>query len=127
MVPVTTTTAIFLGIWLCWLSARVIRARGTEGISLGAGDNELLERRIRGQANLSEYGPTALILLFLAEFQGANFWALVVLAALLVVGRLIHGIAFSFTDKWVFGRVGGMIMTFTAIMALAFLNIWTMI
>lgn len=122
--PVTTITAIILGLWLVWLSLRVISARQSEGVSLGAGESELLERRIRGQANLSEYGPTGIILLFLAELQGAPVWLVGILAAVLIVGRLIHGIAFSFSEKWVFGRVGGMLMTFSAIGLLALVNVW---
>ena len=120
--PVTTITAVILGLWLVWLSIRVIGARRSEGVSLGAGENEKLERRIRGQGNLSEYAPITLILLFLAEAQGANVWLVGGSAAILIVGRLFHGIAFSFTERWVFGRLGGMIMTFSAIAILALIN-----
>ena len=120
--PVTTITAVILGLWLVWLSVRVIGVRQSEGVSLGVGENEKLERRIRGQGNLSEYAPIALILLFLAEAQGANVWLVGGTAAILIAGRLLHGIAFSFTEKWVFGRLGGMIMTFGAIIILALIN-----
>ena len=125
--PVTSITASILAIWFIILSARVIRYRGTAKVTLGDGGNEPLTRRIRAQANFSEYVPVALILLFIAEAQGYQTWALSVIAGLLVFGRLIHGYAFSFMEKWVFGRVGGMLATFGAIVLLVVVNVWSVI
>ena len=122
--PVTTVSTLILGLWLFWLSVRVIGARRSEGVGLGAGESDKLERRIRAQGNLSEYAPITLILLFLAEAQSANYWLIVFSAVLLIVGRLIHGIAFSFTDKWVAGRFGGMVMTFVSLVILSLTNLW---
>ena len=123
-VPITTATAIILGIWLVWLSFRVVGARRSESVSLGAGESEKLERRIRAQGNLSEYAPIALILLFLAESQGASTWTVAIPALTLIVGRIMHGIAFSFTERRVLGRFGGMILTFTALVLLVLANLW---
>ena len=126
-IPVTAFAASTMALWLVWLSARVISARGSEGITLGTGENDKLERRVRAQANFSEYVPIALILLMIAELQSANFLLLALCAGLLVFGRLIHGIALSFTEKWIFGRVGGMLATFASIIILAALNLYTLI
>ncbi|MEM7215336.1 MAG: MAPEG family protein [Pseudomonadota bacterium] len=125
--PITTSVAIILGLWLVALSFRVIDTRRTSGVSLGDGEDKNLSRRIRAQANLAEYAPVSLILLFLAEAQGASSWMLVACSALLVIGRLAHGFALGFTEGNVPGRTGGMIMTFTAIVLLAATNIWTLL
>ncbi|MEM9278908.1 MAG: MAPEG family protein, partial [Pseudomonadota bacterium] len=86
LVPVTTIAATVLGVWLVILSLRVISQRRTASVSLGDGGDENLSRRIRAQANLSEYAPTGLILLLLAELQGTQLWWLVICASLLVLG-----------------------------------------
>ena len=123
MYPITTLTAVILGLWLVVLSIRVVDARRSQSVSLGDGDNELLTRRIRAQGNLSEYAPIGLILLLLAEAQGCPVWLVALIALVFVTGRLMHGIAFSFTSRWVLGRFGGMVMTFTAIGLLALTNL----
>ena len=120
--PVTTLAATILGMWLLVLSVRVIRGRRDHKVSLGDGGNEMLNRRIRAQGNLAEYGPFGLILMFLAESQGAWPWLVALIAGIFVVGRLLHGYAFSFTPNWAFGRFSGMLMTFTGLFLFAILN-----
>ena len=124
MYPVTMLAAVILGLWLIILSIRVIDVRRTTGIDAHEAPSRELARRIRAQANLVEYAPIALILLFLAEASAASIWVTGFCATLLIVGRLVHGIAFSFKDSWVFGRVGGMGMTFGSIALLALTNVW---
>lgn len=120
--PVTTLAAAILGLWLLTLSVRVIRGRQSAKVSMGDGGDRSLGRRIRAQANLSEYAPTGLILMFLAEAQGAPVWLVGIFAAIFVVGRLGHGYAMGFTDKWALGRVGGTMATLTGLGLLALLN-----
>jgi len=52
-----------LGLIFIGLSAMIIRERRIAAVSLGAGDNEVLLRRIRAHANFAEYVPIALILM----------------------------------------------------------------
>lgn len=120
--PITTLSAVILGLWLVVLSVRVIRGRRDNKVSLGDGGNDLLNRRIRAQGNLSEYAPISLVLIFLAESQGGPAWLVALLAAIFVTGRLLHGYALSFTENWGFGRLGGMMMTFSALFLLATVN-----
>lgn len=71
--------------------------RRSESIVVGAGDNKLMEFRVRGHANFTETVPFALILLGLIEYN--NYipeWALLSLSSALVVGRALHAYAFSF-------------------------------
>jgi len=122
--PITSVTAAILAIWLIWLAARVIQMRGSANIMMGDGGNDTFIRRSRAQGNLTEYAPMGLILLALAEIQGANYWLVVICAAALVIGRLLHGYALSFTEHFNFGRLYGMILTFSVIAVLALTNLY---
>ena len=118
LLPAATLSAIVLGLWLIILSVRVILARRGTKTSLGDGDNTVLARRIRAQANLCEYAPFGLILILLAELQGVHPYLLEPTAIIFIIGRLLHGTAFSFTQSWALGRMGGMILTFTGLILL---------
>ncbi len=114
--PITTTLAGILGIWLVVLSSRVIGSRQSKTDDDGADD--VLARRIRGQGNFVEYVPIALILFALLEFRDFNSLLLGILAALFAFARLIHGYAFAFTGHWRFGRLYGTAITFGVIAVL---------
>lgn len=117
---VTMLTAGVLGLLLILLSIRVTQVRRAARVSLGDGGNTELETRIRAQGNCTEYVPTALILLFLAEQAWGPTWFVIALAALLVVGRLLHpvGMALPAPNVW---RVLGMVGTWTSMALLAIL------
>lgn len=125
--PVTTVSAVFLAALLILLSVRVILGRRDTSVSLGDGGEELLIRRIRAQANLSEYAPMALILIFLAEYQNATSWIVALCAAIFVIGRLSHGYALSFTQSSPGARIRGMVMTFIGLLMLTLVNLWMVV
>ena len=112
---VVTIYAGILGLWLVILSMRVIALRRGGGTSLGDGGNEQLQRRIRAQGNLTEYTPIALILLFALETAQISDLLLHALGSVLVVARLLHGWALSFTANNSFGRFWGTLLTFIMI------------
>ncbi len=120
---ITPFYAGILGLLLVLLSARVILARRGLSISLGTGGDLALERRIRAQGNLAEYGPIGLILIGLLELEGSSEIILHALGILLIGGRLLHGWTLSFTDGNSFGRTGGMALTLTAIGFASLLNL----
>jgi uncharacterized membrane protein YecN with MAPEG domain len=122
--PITAMSAAILGVWLIILSIRVVGMRRITSVSLGDGGEERLNRRIRAHGNLSEYAPLGLILLFLAEAQGAATWIVLICAVIFVAGRLAHGYALSFTAKNAAARMSGMLMTFTGLLLLALVNVW---
>ena len=65
---ITGLYAALLAIWLCVLSMRVIALRGSPVFAfLGTANpsEEMLNRSIRAQGNLTEYAPTMLIVLLL--------------------------------------------------------------
>ena len=112
---VVTIYAGILGLWLVILSMRVIALRRGGGTSLGDGGNEQLQRRIRAQGNLTEYAPIGLILLFALESAQTSHVILHALGSVLVVARLLHGWALSFTANNSFGRFWGTLLTFIMI------------
>jgi len=108
---VTPLYAGLLAIWFFVLSWRVVQRRG-QGVSLGdGGDNELL-RRIRGHGNFAEYVPFILLMMALLELTRHSTLLLHALGITLVVARLLHGIPFTFTDSWKFGRFWGTALSF---------------
>ncbi|MGR3513456.1 MAG: MAPEG family protein [Paracoccaceae bacterium] len=114
--PLTITSlfAALLGAWYLVLTVRVILTRRSEGVSLGSGDSKALERRVRAHGNCAEYVPLAIVLLALLELQGTAGWLLVTLGGILLIGRLLHGYALSFTSYSPL-RVPGMGLTLLAL------------
>jgi uncharacterized membrane protein YecN with MAPEG domain len=114
---VTMLYAGLLAFWFLVLSVRVVGRRlGPGGPSLGDGGNPDMLRQIRSQANFAEYVPLALILIALVEQGGWQKWIVHALGASLLIGRLLHGYALSFTKKFMFGRSAGAGLTFTVLL-----------
>jgi uncharacterized protein len=87
---VTTTYALLLlPIWLAlWIG--VASKRSELRASIGdAGDAQLLQK-IRRHGNFIEFVPIVLVLMVLAELQGAGALWLHIAGALLVIGRIAH-------------------------------------
>jgi len=114
MLSVTLPYAGLLGLWLVVLSVRVILSRRSEQVSLGAGDSKILERRIRAHGNFTEYVPITLLLIGFLELSGTPAWWIHILCLLLLVGRVLHGYALSFTSHSPL-RVPGMALTLSAL------------
>ena len=120
---VTTLYAGLLTLWFVILSMRVIRRRG-RSVSLGDGGDANLLRVIRGQANFAEYVPLALLLMALLELSRFSIYVLHGLGIVLVVARLLHGYALSFTDHFPLGRVAGAALTFLVLLVEAILCLY---
>lgn len=121
-----TATPLYAGLialLFVYLSFRVINIRLSERISLGDGGNTELSYRIRTQANLAEYAPIALILLALAELQGAPVWVVHILGVMLLIGRLLHVRGLVNHPKNLKLRTYGMMTTFAMITFTAIANI----
>ncbi|MGR3461233.1 MAG: MAPEG family protein [Roseovarius sp.] len=121
---VTPLYAGLLGLLFVILSIRVSIARFTARATLGDGGDKMLAKRIRVHGNFAEYTPMGLILLTLAELQGAPLWVVHLLGLMLLAGRGIHAIGLGRTPQIILLRRAGMILTFTmiAISALACLG-----
>ena len=86
--PITGLYAGLAALLLVALSLRVIRARYATRIEIGDGGDAGLTRRIRAQANFVEYVPLALVVIAMAEANGAYTLLLHGLGAALIVGRI---------------------------------------
>ncbi|WP_424941991.1 MAPEG family protein [Aliiroseovarius crassostreae] len=120
---VTPIYAGLLALLFLYLSSRVIRTRQRERVSVGDADNKLMIKAMRTQANCAEYVPLGVILLALAELQGAPGWGLHLLGLMLVAGRVLHAIGFGRTPQIIPLRRTGMVLTLAMIAITATANI----
>ena len=114
---ITLTFTTILSIFMIILAVRVLDLRGSPVTkSFHKPNREIdpndLERAIRGHGNLIEYAPLFLILMLALELSDASVTLLYIAGIIFTLGRLMHGIAFSFMRKNVFLRIGGMSLTF---------------
>ncbi len=114
---ITLTFTTILAIFMMILAVRVLDLRGSPVTkSFHKPNREIdpndLERAIRGHGNLIEYAPLFLILMLTLELSDASVTLLYIAGIIFSLGRLMHGIAFSFMKKNVFLRIGGMSLTF---------------
>ena len=108
---VTPLYAGLLALLFFALSLRVVQMRGT-GISLGDGGNTAMLRRIRGHGNFAEYVPLILLMMAMLELSRFSIYVLHAMGITLLVARLLHGYALSFTEKFKFGRFWGTLLTY---------------
>jgi uncharacterized membrane protein YecN with MAPEG domain len=114
---VTLLYAGALGLWFVALTIRVVLGRSGPGNpSLGDGGNPEMLRRIRGHGNFAEYVPIVLVMLGFLELSGEPKWVLHCLGLALLLGRLLHGYALSFTANFPFGRTAGILLTLIALL-----------
>jgi uncharacterized protein len=111
---VTPLYAGLLALWFLVLSWRVVQRRRS-GIFLGDGGDQALLRVIRGHANFAEYVPLALLLMGMLEVSRYSIYVLHALGITLLVARLLHGYALSFTAQFAFGRIWGASLTFAVL------------
>ena len=97
------------------LSGLVIRERARARVSLGDGGDRRLEKAIRMQGNYVEYAPMGLLVIVLAEAQGAPALAVHTLGALLMTGRGLHAWGMMAARDLHPARGLGMVMTFAAL------------
>jgi len=111
------------GVLLLLLSAQVVGLRRKYQVGIGTGGQEELARAIRVQANFIEYTPITLILLALAELQGASIWLVHAVGLLLVVGRALHATGLRKSSGRTFGRFYGTLATWFALVVLIVTNV----
>ena len=108
------------------LTVRIFGIRGNplfKFISYGNENEEVIHRAVRGHGNFIEYAPLFFILLYLAEEAGTHNHVLHSLAIMFMIGRLMHGILFSFMlRKSIVLRGGGMFLTLLALGLVGLVN-----
>src|SRR5437868_14477190 len=120
---VTPLYAGILTLWFALLSVRVMNVR-RRGIAFGDSGDIGVTRIIRAQANFAEYVPLALLLMGFLEVTRYSIYLLHALGVILVVARLLHGLALSFGWQPRFGRGAGAGLTVLALLVEAVLCIY---
>ena len=120
---ITLSYSILLISFMLVLAFRVIDLRGSPVTKFlhpqdRIVDEDTLHRAVRGHGNLIEYAPFFLILMLIAELNGLASAYLHSSGIIFTIGRLMHGIVFSFMRPNMILRVGGMILTFTGFIIL---------
>jgi uncharacterized membrane protein YecN with MAPEG domain len=119
---ITSLYASLLTFWLVLLSFRVIALRGSpvfRFLNIDTSDDDMLQRAIRAQGNLTEYAPMMLILLYLLEVNGAGTATLHSLGLSFLIGRLMHGICFGFMKSSMPLRIAGTALTLAPLLLAA--------
>jgi uncharacterized membrane protein YecN with MAPEG domain len=122
-VPITGFYAGLLAVLLLVLAARVSLLRSKRGVGIGHGNDPELARAIRVNGNAAEWIPPMLVLLLVAELDGANRSFLHVCGALFVLSRLAHAAGLARTSKSSSARYWGMAGSWLVIALLAGWNI----
>jgi uncharacterized protein len=130
MIIISSYAAVLVLLFV-FLSARIIRLRIANRISIGDSGNSQLQRAIRVHSNFSEYVPIALILAFLAQAQGASGYFLHLVCLSLVLGRFVHAYGFGKQKESLKIRTAGMVLTFSSIVMsscyLLFFNVYVVL
>ena len=120
---ITLSYSIILITFMLILAFRIIDLRGSPVTKFLHSENRVVDedtlyRAVRGHGNLIEYAPLFLILMLIAELNGLASTYLHSSGIIFTLGRLMHGIVFSFMKPNMILRVGGMILTFTGFIIL---------
>lgn len=120
MMPRITAFYLALAVVLVvLLTASVIARRFAARAALGDNGDRILACRIRAHANAVEYLPLALLQLLVLELiLIAPLW-LHVFGATLLLGRALHAVGLSRSGGPGALRMGGMILTLLAMVAMA--------
>ncbi len=92
VLPISLTFAAALAVINLWLAIRVGQHRVGQKVMHGDGGVPVIQKRMRAHSNFAEYVPIVLVLVVLLELAwGQPMWLWVV-AALYVVGRILHAL-----------------------------------
>jgi uncharacterized protein len=118
ILPTTLSTAAAATLINIWLSIRIGRLRTAHKSSVGDGGNEALARRMRAQLNFAENAPLVLVLIAAVELSGRGGWWLQPVAAVFLLGRVLHGFGMD-GGRLQWGRMIGTIVTLLTQLGLA--------
>ena len=96
MLPVTSLYAAIFGLLLIPITYAVGLRRMKTRTSFLDGGDEVLLRRMRSHGNFVEYVPFALVLIGLAELNGAPTVYVHGMGALLLLSRVVHYVVINF-------------------------------
>ncbi|WGY45598.1 MAPEG family protein [Vibrio sp. ABG19] len=118
---VTALYAVILAGLMIWLAVQVIKQRRRHRVKYRDGGVNALTLACSAQGNATEYVPITLILMGLAETNGAAVWWIHLCGIAFMVGRMLH--AKAILNDQLKGRVIGMKLTFGVMTLLMVLNL----
>ncbi len=116
--PTTLSMAAAAALINIWLAVRCGQVRGKEGISIGTGGSDLMERRMRAQLNFAENTPWVLALIAAIELAGKGGQWLAIVGGVFMLGRVAHGLGMDPTG-FAKGRMIGTMTTMLTQVGLA--------
>jgi uncharacterized membrane protein YecN with MAPEG domain len=115
VIHVTPLYAAASGVMLVAFGGYVARLRGQLHVGLGDGGAKILQRAVRVHGNFAEFVPTALLLMLMAELEGAPPFVLHALGGSLVLARVAHAAGLYRSSGNSPGRFFGVALTWTMI------------
>ena len=119
---ITSGYLALLALFYAVLTLRVVRLRQGNRAAFGDGDSLKLRSAIRAHSNFIEYVPIVTLMVAFLEISGASAIRIHLLMGALVVSRLLHPLgmyAAPNTQAFRIGRVGGMTLTVSLLIACA--------
>lgn len=114
---ISLIAAALAGAIVLWLGWRCGKVRMADKILHGDGGNALLARRMRAQANFTEYTPIALVLVLTLDLAGRDGWPLALAALAFMLGRVLHAVGMD-AEAVIWSRQAGMILTMPILLGL---------
>ena len=121
---ITGLYAALCALLILALSLRIVALRRRLRVGIGDGGDPGLSRAIRAQANAIEYIPLLLVMLLVAENNGAGEVFVHACGATLVLARVLHAFGLSGSAGTSFGRFYGTLLTWLVLLALGVQLVW---
>lgn len=121
---ITGLYAALCALLILALSFRIVGLRRRLKVGIGDGGDAGLARAIRAQANAIEYVPLMLVMLLVAENNGAGVVFVHACGAGLVLARVLHAVGLSGSAGTSFGRFWGTLVTWIVLLVLAGQLLW---
>ena len=118
LLPTTLSLAAAAALINFWLAMRCGQVRTKQGISIGTGGSDLMERRMRAQLNFVENTPWVLFLIAGIELAGKGGQWLAIVGGVYMLGRVAHGIGMD-GASFAKGRMIGTLTTMLSQVGLA--------
>ncbi len=124
---ITGLYAALCALLILMLSFRIVSLRRRLRVGMGDGGDAGLARAIRAQANAIEYIPVLLVMLLIAENNGAGVIFVHACGIVLVLARLLHALGLSGSAGTSIGRFWGTLGTWLLLLVLAGQLLWSYI
>lgn len=122
---ITGLYAALCALLILMLSFRIVSLRRRLRVGMGDGGDAGLARAIRAQANAIEYIPVLLVMLLIAENNGAGVVFVHACGIVLVLARLLHALGLSGSAGTSLGRFWGTLGTWVLLLVLAGQLLWS--